>query len=159
MRYYNSDVVRKELAGLEPHARRTESLGKGIYSGDFTRKTYDALLEKAETDLKAGLSVVLDASYQSSQERNRVSQLASRLTVQVYFIHCVCPQEEVKKRLARRAQDPAAVSDGHWQIYLAQRQKFEMPVELAPESIVTLSTDAPLDDLLSTLNNKIRMTP
>ena len=42
-----SDVVRKELAGLDPHAPAPDAIGAGLYSPDATRRTYDELLSRA----------------------------------------------------------------------------------------------------------------
>jgi len=50
--YYNSDRVRKELAGLVPESRQGVAVDQGIYSRDFSRKTYDRLLLLAEKDLE-----------------------------------------------------------------------------------------------------------
>jgi len=159
MAYYNSDVVRKELAGNAATTGRQEELNQGIYTSEFTRRTYDTLLAKAEADLAAGTSVVLDASYQSHAERGRVRALAQKYNIPVYFIYCFCPEKETKRRLHIRAADPAAVSDGRWEIYLAQKKRFEEPVELAAGELITLATDVPLEALLEKLDMLIRKTP
>ncbi|HIJ79035.1 MAG: AAA family ATPase [Desulfobulbaceae bacterium] len=149
--YYNSDVVRKELAGLAPSASRQEAVGQGIYSSDFSRKTYTALLERAESDLTAGRGVVLDASYQGKEERQRVRDLAARLGVNLCFVLCSCPELEMKRRMEQRALDPNAVSDGRWEIYLKQKERFEVPDELSGAEFIELSTDLPVNDLLHNL--------
>ena len=59
-----SDVVRKELAGLDPHAPAPDAIGAGLYSPDATRRTYDELLSRAlDCASSLGQSVVLDASW------------------------------------------------------------------------------------------------
>lgn len=152
MVYYNSDRVRKELAGLAPTAGQRESLGKGIYSREFSRRTYDALLAGAERECAAGGSVVLDASYQSRAERDRLRALAARLGVDVLFILCTCPEDEIMRRLALRKEDPEAVSDGRPAIYRAQKERFEPPDELDDNQLVVLSTAGDPDDLLVELD-------
>jgi len=97
--HYNSDLVRKELAGLQPTTGQQEALDQGIYTGAFSRRTYDRLLAKAEGEIRAGRPVILDASYQSRGERERVAELASHLGVEVFFILCNCPEDEIMKRL------------------------------------------------------------
>ena len=59
----SSDVVRKELAGLEPEERRFEPFERGIYSPAFTARTYDAMLERGRALLAQGRSVLLDATF------------------------------------------------------------------------------------------------
>ena len=41
--YYNSDIVRKKLAGFSANTRQASAFHQGIYSPEMTRKTYDAL--------------------------------------------------------------------------------------------------------------------
>jgi predicted kinase len=48
LRCYNSDWVRKELAGISPTASRRSTIDSGIYSKEFSQKTYSALLARAE---------------------------------------------------------------------------------------------------------------
>lgn len=157
--YYNSDVVRKELAGLSPQAHQRETADQGIYTSEFTAKTYTALLERAEHDLAQGRGVVLDASYQRQTDRKQVRMLAQRLGVRLYCILCVCPEEEMKRRMAKRALDPLAVSDGRWEIYLKQKERFEAPTELSPDQLITLSTDLPVEAVLQQLSAHLETQP
>jgi len=159
LRYYNSDVVRKELAGLLPQTKQRETADQGIYTSEFTAKTYAALLERAEHDLVQGRGVVLDASYQRKTDRAQARMLAQRLGVRLYCILCVCPEEEMKRRMAKRALDPQAVSDGRWEIYLKQKARFEAPVELAPDQLITLSTDLPVEAVLAKLSALLETQP
>ncbi len=149
--YHNSDVVRKELAGLAPTASQRDSVDQGIYRREFTEKTYAALLARARQDLLAGRGTVLDASYQNRADREAVRTLARSLGVRVYFILCVCPEEEMKRRMAERALDPSAVSDGRWEIYLQQKERFQAPAELPEGTIFTVSTAPAVDAILKTL--------
>ena len=109
------------------------------------------MLNQADADLKANRSVVLDGSYQSKAERLRVCDLARRRQVDLLFILCSCPEPLMKERMRIRAQDPKAVSDGRWEIYLKQKERFESPDELAPGECLRIDTDAPVDVLLSRL--------
>ncbi len=154
--YHNTDRVRKELAGISATTRCAEGVGEGIYSPAFTARTYQALLERAESDLESGRpGVVLDGSYGRRADRARVLELAARLGVDVVFILCTCSDAEVRRRLALRARDPEAVSDGRWEIYLAQKEHFEDPGELRPEQLVRIDTGAPPDELLERLEREL----
>ncbi|GAB4333297.1 MAG: hypothetical protein Kow0089_01780 [Desulfobulbaceae bacterium] len=150
--YLNTDRVRKELAGLDPSSRRPDGYDQGIYSREFTRRTYQALLDRAREHLESGSrGVVLDGSYGSREERARIAKLAERCGADVFFILCVCGEETVRERLARRAADPLAVSDGRWDIYLVQRERFQPPTEVEPSRLLTLSTEEPVEALLTRL--------
>ncbi|MDP3479937.1 MAG: AAA family ATPase [Desulfoprunum sp.] len=154
--YFNSDIVRKELAGRAPETRQEADVNAGIYSPAFTRQTYDELIRRAECALlnDETCSVVLDASYQSRLERDLV-RLRMEGKYRVFFVHCTCSEEIVKERLALRAEDPHAISDGRWDIYLDQKKKFEMPVELGGEQLMTLETEMALPELLQIVEKKM----
>ncbi|MFP3984251.1 MAG: AAA family ATPase [Desulfurivibrionaceae bacterium] len=95
--YYNSDVVRKKIAGLQAESRAGDEFGKGIYSQEYTRKTYDGLLDYAAAELQAGSSVVLDASYSRRRERKYAVDLAARFGAGCCFIFCQCSEETTQK--------------------------------------------------------------
>ena len=73
--------------------------------------------------------------------------------VQIVFVHCSCRERVVKERLAIRADDPDAVSDGNWEIYLAQKGRFQALTE--DEQAIVIDTDAPLDALVAEVNRKL----
>lgn len=153
--YYNSDVVRKELAGYDASSRHADSFHHGIYTPEMTRKTYDALLDYTRQEHDAGNTVVLDASYSSRSERDRVVQCATDLKSRFLFILCQCDETETRSRLKKRQQDPRAVSDATWDIYQKQILHFDFPDELSPQSLLVLDTTTPVSDLLCTLQEKV----
>lgn len=150
--YYNTDRVRKELAGIGAGRSAAADYGRGIYSREYSRRTYRAMLDRARADLRAGSAgVVLDGSYHRREERDNVRRLAAEEVVGVLFIHCRCSEEETGRRLAARARDPRAVSDGSWEIYLMQKEAFQPPDELPDSDLVTLNTEQPVTRLLRKL--------
>ncbi len=149
--YYNSDIVRKKIAGLSSVTRAGDKFGQGIYSTEFTRKTYDALLDYAAAELGSGKPVVLDASYGKRQERIYASELAERFNAGCFFIFCRCDEETTMGRLARRAGDPDAVSDADYEIYEKQKIFFEYPYPSEQGEVIEIDTDAPVEELVSRL--------
>ena len=150
--YYNTDRVRKELAGLQASDKRPDGVGQGIYSPAFTEKTYQAMLDNASNDFSSGeRMVVLDGSYSRLDDRNQVRSVAAAMGVRCVFIFCTCPEDEVRRRLALRARDPEAVSDGRWEIYLHQRQSFELPAAGLENDCIQLNTNQSVERLLQWL--------
>ena len=152
---YNSDRVRKELANITPTERKLETIDAGIYTSEFSEKTYRVLLEKAKDRLQQGESVIVDASYQYKRDRQDAKTLAGNLNCRINFILCQCSEEEMQRRMDLRAKDPGAVSDGRWEIYLQQKKRFEPPDELAPPQLAVIDTQAPLEELLAELDRKL----
>ncbi|MFE2719579.1 AAA family ATPase [Streptomyces mirabilis] len=56
----SSDRVRKELAGIPAEESASARYGEGLYTPEWTDKTYAALLDRASALLADGESVVLD---------------------------------------------------------------------------------------------------
>ncbi len=152
--YYNSDRLRKELAGITPETGQQEEVDKGIYTPEFSRRTYDALLDHADKHFRKDKHgcVVLDGSYQSLAERDLVRERFAG-QMKVIFVYCSCDEAVVKERLALRAVDPDAVSDGNWEIYLAQRKRFQVLTK--DEVAIVIDTDAPLDTLVAAVNRQL----
>ncbi len=152
--YYNSDRVRKELVGLSAETNQQEEVDRGIYTPEFSRRTYDSLIAKAKVHFADSDSacVVLDGSYQSLAERALLREQFSK-ELRIIFVHCSCSEQVVKERLAIRASDPDAVSDGNWKIYQAQKKRFQ---GLVPgEEAIAIDTDAPVEELVVQINNQL----
>lgn len=156
--YYNTDRVRKELAGLKSSDKRPDEVNQGIYTREFTRKTYQAMLNRASEDLKAGSpGVILDGSYSSQEERDKVRKLSAEHKAGYVFIFCSCNEDEVRRRLEERARDPEAVSDGRWEIYQQQKKNFVMPDELGSSEFIALDTAMDVQALMETLSRTLNM--
>jgi predicted kinase len=139
--YLNTDRVRKELAGMAATERRPDEVGKGIYTAEFTRRTYETMLARTTESLAGGRGVVLDGSYSRRQDREMVIRCGEQAGADVRFIFCTCSDETVRQRLEIRSRDPQAVSDGRWEIYLHQKESFERPDELAKTQLLVLNTE------------------
>jgi len=123
-----SDEVRKRLAGILPDEHRYEDYENGIYSEEFTNKTYSELLKEASEVLGGGRSIILDASYKSRASRERAAALAREKGARFFIVECVCEEEVVRARLKKRMGEKE-VSDGRWETYERQKHGFEQITE------------------------------
>ncbi len=135
-----TDVVRKEILNIEPTEQHHEAFGKGIYSEEVTRKTYDRALELASEKLKEGKSVIIDASYKSRDNRLKAFAAAERLHADFFIIECICPENIIRERLNSRMSEKGEVSDGRWEIYQAQKRKFDPITEIPDRLHIILDT-------------------
>lgn len=150
---YNSDRVRKELAGISSEDHRWEPYEQGLYRAEQTQRTYGTLARLAAQHLVRGESVILDATYRAREERKRLRRLVVDAGAIARFILCTCPEDEIRRRLSRRAQDNRSVSDGRWEIYLRQKETFDSPEELTGEDLASIQTNRPLEETLTALAN------
>lgn len=153
--YSNSDEVRKEIAGLTSDTRQWVDYNAGIYSPEFTRKTYDTLIERARKQVENGKDCVIDATYTSSAERALVVERISS-DARVIFVLCRCSEDVVKRRFDLRADDPDAASDGRWIIYEEQNKRFVEPECIEHAELVKIDTDDNIDMLLEKLAAAIK---
>jgi predicted kinase len=128
----NSDVVRKQRAGLAPTARGGTGHGSGLYGPAATEATYAALVDTAREWLGRGMSVALDASFRQAGHRARAVAMAEALGVPWLAVECVCAPDVARARLAARARDATAVSDADWAVYAQLAREWEPWTELPP---------------------------
>jgi uncharacterized protein len=138
----SSDQVRKELAGIPPHTRSKDDYGGGIYSAEFTKTTYDALLTRAAGILAAGRSVIIDASFGKRADRDRCRTLAANYAADFLILSTSLRERDLKKRLDSRAESPHSVSDGRWELLVLQKEDFE-PVGSEEMPYILLDTSLP----------------
>ena len=96
----------------------------------------------------SGQSVILEGSFMRKVDRRQARELATLCQVEVFFILCSCPAEETLRRLARRATDNQAISNGRQEILMAQQQVFEPIADLLEVPVLILDTDRPLEAIL-----------
>ena len=144
----HSDAVRKALAGLAPTTPALYEFGQGIYSKDFSQKTYTEMRRRAGELLDGGATrVILDASFKSVKERDRVRELARNKEARAVFVYCFCPKEVVRVRLLQRKANSSAISDGRLELLDLQVEDFE-PVTEADQPLLRLDTGRDLEHVL-----------
>jgi len=150
-----SDAIRKQVAGLQPEARMPTAYGTGIYSADFDRVTYEAMLRSARALLKSGRGVILDATFKRRADRQKVSAMSSEIGVPVLFVECTAPLAEIRKRLAAREQSLHEVSDANWGIFIKQQAEFEPLTEMACENHIVVDTTSGLQQVLVAIEHAL----
>ena len=146
-----SDVVRKELLGLAPDARRHVPFDQGEYAPSMTERTYAAMLERAAPLLRLAHSVILDGCFIRRSQRRNARKLARRLGVPFLLLECRTSEEVIRDRLQRRVQKAGVVSDGRWEIYNGQMAEFEPPEEIGGDERIVLDRSKPVEELLHEL--------
>ncbi len=120
----NTDVVRKEVAGINKYEQHHDQYNTGLYNPKKIDDTYEQVMERATKFLKKGENVVLDATFQKKKYREMAHHIAVKHHATLVKVQCVCPDVVVKKLLENRMRNKS-VSDGRWEIYLVQKTTFE----------------------------------
>lgn len=108
-----TDVVRKEL------------FSDPSYTAEESRRTYEAMFERAGSYLAGGDSVVLDGTFRRAARRQQARDLAERRDAALQLVRVSCDEQTAKERIRSRADDP---SDADVDVYDLLREEFE-PVE------------------------------
>lgn len=98
-----SDIERKRLAGLNALARSDSSVMRGIYSREFTRRTYGYLAELAEMLLNAGWRVLVDATFIARWQRKLFQQIATRCGATFHILEFPVSEEQLRQRIQLRS--------------------------------------------------------
>ncbi|MGW0179449.1 bifunctional aminoglycoside phosphotransferase/ATP-binding protein [Nocardia sp. NPDC003345] len=98
----SSDRVRKELAGEGVVSGPVGGYNTGIYAPGSRHRVYTELLDRAELLLAEGFSVVLDAGWPDSAERERARELAAVTDAELVELRCSCPRILADQRLRTR---------------------------------------------------------
>jgi len=136
----NTDIVRKEIEGIDKFERHHDEIDTGLYAPEKIDYTYGKVVEKASLNLKKGENVVLDATFQKKKYRDMAKDIANKNNAFLIPIQCICPDNVVKMWLEERLKKKS-VSDGRWEVYQNQKKTFEpYPVDEKPFEIDTSIT-------------------
>lgn len=121
-RVIDTDVVRKELAGMEPGESAEADVGSGIYTREWSDRTYASCLKRAQARLFDGERVIVDGSFREADRRFPFFERAVTWGVPCRFLICEAPGEVVLQRLRAREGD---ASDAGVEVYRSMKQTWE----------------------------------
>ena len=142
--HLSSDIVRKELAGMEPLERAPAEL----YTEADSVHTYSELGARA-----SGVGgAVVDATFRRRSHRAAFSEAFGGAAL---FVECRAPRSVVEQRARSRETDPARVSDATAGIAAAQATEFEPLDEVPAARHLLMRTDRPLDQIVLDLETAL----
>lgn len=136
----NSDVVRKEHAGLASSARAAPS----EYSRQASLRTYRELGLRASEFAKARGAIV-DATFRKLADRQAFADGLGQVVPSPLFVNCSAPDSIVMKRAHERERDPMRVSDADVEVVARQASEIEPLDEVAAGAYLALRTDRPAE--------------
>ena len=122
--HLNTDIIRKEIEGINIFEKHLDEINTGLYSPEKIEKTYRKLIEKSEEFVKDKKNVILDATFSKKKFRKLVYDTFKKYDAALVVIECISRDDIVKKWLDKRIKTKS-VSDGRWEVYLHQKKTFE----------------------------------
>jgi hypothetical protein len=140
-----SDLIRKDLFGLQPDDFMDVPFEGGIYSKGASSLTYGKLLMLAQEEIAKGASVILDATFSSQHQRCEALRLARDMDANIIFIECTPPIKVRKDRLVKREAD-VLVSDARIHHFKQFKSQFEPLEDIADEMHIRIDTQKPVKE-------------
>ena len=142
---YSSDYLRKKMAGFPLYERSSAGARNRLYSAAMTEKTYDRLLATAETQLRKGHSVILDATFARRAHRDLLAARFGKRGIVWRVLEAQASNAAVKQRLRLREARPDEVSDARLEDFAMLTRLYEPPGELPAATCVKIRTSGLLD--------------
>ncbi len=143
----SSDLIRKELFGLQPDESMNAPFGEGIYSKGSRSLTYGKLFMRAQDEIEKGAPVILDATFGSKHNRKEALRLARDMDANIIFVECVSPAAVLKERLKERGAK-VTVSDARLHHYKELKSRFESLEDITEEMHLQVDTQRPIKENL-----------
>ena len=138
-----SDVTRKKLAGVEGTA--AAEWQSGIYSPDWTQRTYARLLEDAGAELRAGKAVVVDATFLDPHWRAECARRGQDFGSSILFVEVTCDPQVVARRIQTRAASGGSVSDASLDTFRDQSRMLASEPVHFPDDTHHVSVDTSVE--------------
>lgn len=151
--YVRSDVVRKEVAHHDSDQSTAAPFETGLYSPEWSERTYAECLRRAEAGLFEGRRVLVDASFRREADRRHFLDAAARWGVPAFLLVCRAEPDEVRSRLHLRTGDP---SDADWSIHLQAAARWEAAGPLTAPIVREIPTGGDPDEALARVLELLR---
>ena len=151
----NSDVIRKRLAGVLPTAHVGAEYRSGIYSDEFSRRTYATLFTQAQEELRAGRGVIIDATCKRREDRLALLEIARRQQMPALFVECRASLAEVERRLRERERRGDSASDANWELALREQETFPAFDDIPERCHIVMDAEQNLDEALEAVEDRL----
>lgn len=152
----NSDVIRKQLAGVPLLHRPTAAERATLYATEHSARTYTAMFARASTALGMGRGVILDATFQRHADRDAARGIAAEQGVPLLLVECQCADDEVRRRLGERSVRGDSPSDADWSVYLQQQARYEPFGPADGEHQLIVDAAQPVERSVAAIEERLR---
>jgi aminoglycoside phosphotransferase family enzyme/predicted kinase len=121
MEVLRTDVVRREMIA----AKNLSSSPKDRYSAANRRSVYEEMYGRANELLASRTSVILDGTFLSRSSRAEALEIAERHGAHSLIVHCECPREVARARIAERTRQQVDPSEAPPEIVESQLEASE----------------------------------
>ena len=139
IQHFNSDFIRKQMAGIPTYERTSDEDLPRVYSKEMTEKVYEVLFERGIDCAFQEGTAILDATF---RDLSKLEKLLDRVKevqpLRIVFIEAIAPDEVVKERLRAREEE-GNVSDARIEHFELLKQTRHQIADRLPNHL-TLNT-------------------
>ncbi len=139
-----SDVERKRLAGISQKGDSGSAPGEGIYTAEFSEKTYRRLLNLAREVMEAGYTLVVDAAFLKASQRKPFRKLAEDYGIPFLILDFQAPDEVLRERVRQRGREGTDASEADQVILERQIAGYEPLSAAESASALVVVPESPL---------------
>lgn len=139
-----SDVERKRMAGIPINESSHSGLYTDLYSEQQTQKTYQLLLELTKLSLNSGYSTIVDATFQTEQQRKLFIDYAKQHEMPYCILYCQASLDKLLEWVTTRSMD-VSISEANKDVLIAQQDKFEPLTSEEIRHCISINTANPVD--------------
>jgi predicted kinase len=151
--YFCSKLAeRLPFAILESDALRKVLFSTPGYSAKESQYLFRAVHSLIERLLERGVSLILDATNLSEQNREYLYSIAEQSGVKLILVRVEAPDEVVRRRLDSRQENPESKSDADWMIY----QRMKSSVEKIRRKHYVVDTSRDITPVLDKIVKELR---
>ena len=123
--HIRSDIERKRMFDLKVSEKSYSELNQGIYSRQASSDVYERMAGLAEFVIACGYSVIVDATFLKSSQREHFRSLARRLSCAFQLVSVEAPVNLMKQRISVRKEKEADPSEADEMVLLHQLDHFD----------------------------------
>ena len=146
-----TDAIRRELGAS---SGRDTPVDAESYRPGQRLAVYAELGRRVEDQLSQNHTVVADGTFSERMQRELVLEAAERLSATVLFVECQASEDVIRERQQRRTSQSWNASEGTWEVYLAQKARWEDANELPDTAKMSVDTTLALGDQIDLVDQR-----
>jgi aminoglycoside phosphotransferase family enzyme/predicted kinase len=146
----STDMVRRETQDV---SKERPGLDGGVYTEESREAVYREIERQAARYLRQGRAVVVDGTYVERRQREPLLGIVGKTPF--LLVECTAPDEVVRQRQLRREGEAWTTSQGRFEVYLAQKQRYEAPDEVPASQRLVLDTTQALSKQIEAVERKL----
>ncbi|MGH8630232.1 MAG: AAA family ATPase, partial [Burkholderiales bacterium] len=105
--------------------RRGQGFAEGLYASHVSELVYQRLIQRADSLVRQGRSVVCDGTFSKAVGRETLRDIARRHGASFHFFECAVPRAVALRRIAKRAAAKSDISEARPEHYNRLKAGFE----------------------------------